>query len=105
MRHTLRVPLLFYLFIYFFFGCLFFLSTNLLDFPLKILGSKLVFQVSRVFVFLPKKLLESPRTLDKIINNRCLMWRAFNWAVSMTSKMDSVSGFRNLQPYSLIQDF
>ena len=71
MRRTLRAPLLFYffnLFIYFF-VVFFFLSTNLLDFPLKILGSKLVFQVSRVFVFLPKKLLESPRTLDKIINN------------------------------------
>ena len=33
------------------------------------------------------------------------MCQAFNWAVSVTTKMDSVTGFRNLQPYSLIQDF
>ena len=34
---------------------------------LKVLKS--VFQVSRVFVFFPKKLLKSPRTMDKIIND------------------------------------
>ena len=47
----------------------FFLTTNLLDFPSDIFGLKSVFQVSQVFVFLPKKLWKSPKRMDKIINN------------------------------------
>ena len=57
----------------FFFVCVlvvvFFLNTNLLDFPSNIFGLQSVFQVSQVFEFLPKKLWKSPRTMDKIINN------------------------------------
>ena len=47
----------------------FFLGTILLDFPAEIFGLKSVFQVTQVFVFLPKELLRSPRTMDKIIND------------------------------------
>ena len=46
---------------------LFFLGTILLDFPAEIFGLKSVFQVTQVF--LPKQLLRSPRTMDKIIND------------------------------------
>ena len=103
-----------------------FASSNICPHPtsvnLKVLKS--VFQVSRVFVFFPKKLLKSPRTMDKIINDMLINlmsnfkpgWapaqtksmfdcQAFNWAVSVTAKMDSVTGSRNPQRYSLIQAF
>ena len=37
--------------------------------------------------------------------NRCFICQVFDWAVSVTNKMDSVTGSRNLQRYSLILDF
>ena len=115
MRHLLFISLLFpfsfSFFFFFFFFTLYFLGTSLLDFPAEIFGLKSVFQVTQVFVFLPKQLLRSPRTMDKIINdmltnfivqpqlNRCLICQAFNCGAN------SVTGSRDLQRYSLIQDF